>query len=151
MTSINTMTLPRSDHPIQTLLFVVASQFDSADALKIEQLVVGLETTREWVIHAPVFVNEDDEEFPTLGVYLSLYSAFPPEILPLDLERRTFEEVNDLVVRLQFLSKESGLEFEVTLDGEDIGSIEGGEPDRFLRVGLLEEWERALTERERMG
>jgi hypothetical protein len=142
------MPMPRPDHPVQTLLLFVASEFESSDVLKIEQLIEDLAATREWVIHPPVFVNEEDDEFPTLGTYLSLYSAFPPETLPLDLERRTFEEVKELVARIQSLSKESGLDFEVTLDGEDIGSIEGGESDRLLRVGLLEEWQRVLIERE---
>ncbi|MCW1916476.1 hypothetical protein OJ996_23010 [Luteolibacter sp. GHJ8] len=129
-------------------MFFVASEFGDADISRIEGFVDNLKVSRAWMIHAPVFVNEEDEETSTLGLYLDLYSALPPADLPLEVDRQALEEVKELVSHIQALSRTTGLAFDVTLDEDDIGSIENGELDRNFRVGFLEEWERVLVERE---
>jgi hypothetical protein len=85
---------------------------------------------------------------PTLGVYLDLYAADRPDALPLAMERLILDEVKAVLSLVKEFSKEQSLPFGAALEGELIGSVENGEPDEFLQVGLIGEWERILAERE---
>lgn len=130
--------------PIQKLLFYLPD-YDDSVAVEVEGLLEELAASRNWVLHPPVYVNEGEDDFETLGGYVSLYSALPPNNLPLEVDRSHLEEVKALVSRLRYFSKAHHLAFEFELDGESVGLIEDGNLDEDLRVGLLEEWERVLS------
>ena len=135
--------------PTQTLLFFVGQEFDEELEPEIEQLVEDLADSRPWSIHPPEFVNEaDDDDIETLGGMLTVYNALPPNNLATELDRANLEEVKDLVRMLQTFSQERDIVFELELDQVSVGTIENGQMDESLRIGLLEEWERVLTERE---
>ena len=137
-----------TNSPIQKLLFFVAQDFEDSLVEIIERFVQDLSRSRDWSVAAPVFVNESADEVITLGGYLSIYSALPPHDLPTELDRRNLDEVKDLISGLRKLSQEQDIDFELELDGVPVGAVEGGQPDRSLRTGLIEEWERVLSERE---
>lgn len=143
--------MPSPVYPIQKLLFFVAQDFDEPLVSEIERFMQTLSASRDWTVAAPVFVNESAEGIRTLGGYLSIFSALPPNQLPAEIDRHNLEEVKDLVSGLQALSLEQELAFELELDGVPVGGLEDGRPDRNLRIGLVEEWERVLAEREETG
>ncbi len=84
----------------------------------------------------------------TLGGFVSLYNALPPNNLPLGTDRQNLEDVKELVHQLQGFSSQRNLAFELELDGGHVGSVVDGELDKSLRIGLLAEWERVLSEQE---
>ena len=139
-----------SETPVQTLLFFVDGDYTGLQVERFRQLVENLGPTRNWALSPPVFVNDEDEDPPTLGVYLDLYATDHFKAIPLNLERLIFEEVKVLLSLVQGFSRESSLSFSAALDGELIGSVLAGELDEFLRIGLVGEWERVLVEREAM-
>jgi hypothetical protein len=86
-----------------------------------------------------------DGPLETLGGELEIYSALPPASLPRDVDRQHFEEVSAIVQALRELSQREGLAFEFELGGVYAGSIEDGQIDRTLKIGLLDEWQRNLS------
>jgi hypothetical protein len=132
------------DIPIQRLLFFLDQDFDDSLAILMEDFVEGLADRRSWVIHPPVYVNEEVDGVPTLGGYVSLYSTIPAGRLPRDIELRHLEEVKELIGCLEELSKQYGLTFELELACDHVGAIENGQMDQSLREVLLEEWEKCL-------
>jgi hypothetical protein len=142
------MTSIAPDHPVQTLLFFVDGDYNPSQVERFHQLVEDLGSVRSWILNPPVFVDEGEENPPTLGVYLDLYAADRPDALPLAMERLILDEVKAVLSLVKEFSKEQSLPFGAALEGELIGSVENGEPDEFLQVGLIGEWERILAERE---
>ena len=133
-----------ANHPIQKLLFFVAQDFDNSLVRVIENFVREIGLLRNWVLGPPEFVNETVNGIDTLGGVLRIYSALPPSELPCDIDRTHLDEVKEVVRSVQIISLKHGLAFEFELAGIHVGSIEDGELDRSLQVGLLEEWEHAL-------
>lgn len=146
---------PQADHAKQELLFFVADDIDEAAAPEMQDLVADLAAKRRWSLGQPRFVDEtddsstsspDDLPIRTLGGVLQLYSTWPPEgaQLPKELDQASLDDVKALVASLISFSSKTGHEIEFELEGEPVGSIRGGEPDRMLREGFLGEWERSL-------
>lgn len=139
--------MPPENFPIQKLLFFVAQDFEESLIAVMADFISQLATLRAWTIQPPVFVNEGEGSVRTLGGFVCLYNALPPNDLPAPLDRHNLEDVKALVNELREFSSQNGLAFELELDGGHVGAIENGEPDRSLPVGLLSEWERVLSER----
>ncbi len=93
-------------------------------------------------------MNESFDGIETLGGYLSVYNALPPDELPVHLDKVNLDEVKDFIGKLAISSKEKGVAFELELDQVPVGSIDNGATDKNLDVGLIGEWERVLIERE---
>lgn len=141
--------MPHHDYPVQKLLFFVAQDFEDSLPEVIERFTEDLSSSRGWSVAGPVFVNETTDGLPTLGGYLSLYSALPPNELPTEPDRLNLEEVKELIRGLETLTREHQLAIDLELDGVPVGSVEDGKSDRTLNDGLIREWERVLTEREK--
>lgn len=152
---------PLEKQKIRSLLFYVyeddeentTNGFEDSLISEVEDLIKKIAGSREWILGPPVFVNEEDEgdgedgEDDTLyilGGLFRLYSSYAPERLPRDVERIHFEEVKEIVEQVRRFSSNKQIVFAFELDQDDIGRIENGILDKFLRVGLLEEWEKAL-------
>lgn len=134
------------DHPKQRLIFYVAQDLDRSIRAGVQQLVNELAASRVWSIAPPSFIDEMDENaLEVVGGMLEIYSALPPNILPLDVDSKNLEEVEALIGAVRSLSEKEGLSFEFQLDATYVGSIEDGVIDRILQEGLLAPWRDNLT------
>src|SRR5450432_1625008 len=90
-------------HPKQVLLFYSTPTLTEDQARKLELGMQSLAIQREWTIDEPVCIDDQESEFPTTGVMLSLYSAHPPwgARLPRMMDRAQFEEVKAVVELLK--------------------------------------------------
>lgn len=135
----------------QSLLFYVARDVDIQTCEKINACIVRLAEEHHWLIGPPQFVNTTDnakemaEEAPdtTIGGVLQIYSALAGN-LPRYVDVKSLQDVEKLVRAVQELSQREDLEFEFELDGEFVGTIDAGELDQSLKIGLLEEWHRQI-------
>jgi hypothetical protein len=132
------------NYTIQQLLFYVAQDFDDATRALVLNHVHTMADLRDWVIGPPKAVYVTGEN-SVLGGILSLYSAIPRGVLPVEIDRLHLKEVKTIVESLVSLSQEKMLAFEFELDGEFVGSIEDGKTDRSLEIGLIGEWEKSLN------
>ncbi|OLU16548.1 hypothetical protein BVH01_08115 [Pseudomonas sp. PA1(2017)] len=129
------------DHAKQKLIFYVAQDLDQSIKSDVQQLVKELAATRVWSIAPPRLIDEIDENgLEVVGGVLEIYSALPPYILPLDVDSKNLEEVEELIGAVRDLSKKESLSFEFQLDATYVGSIEDGVVDRVLQEGLLAPW-----------
>lgn len=141
-----------SKHPRQKLLFSVTDRFDSVARDAVDKLVQRLKFARNWVVAPPQFINvveslppeSSDTPVETLGGYLEIYSALPGNDLPKEVDRVHLQEVELLVKELCKLSLYLEASIELELDGQFVGSIAFGVPDRLLKVGMIEEWKTHL-------
>jgi len=131
----------------------VAEDFDDRIRDRLREFVLELRGLTEWVIGPPQFVDMQEEvadsspgDFPveTLGAYLELYTAVKPWTLPRDIDVQHLEEVRQVVSAVCRFSEQCGVVFEFELDGTFVGVVENGAPDKTLKQGLLEAWERQL-------
>jgi len=147
------------DHPRLPLLFALEGDPSDEHAAALRAVVRELVGLRAWSVGVPRFVDEVDdssctlpEDVPirTVGVFVEVYSGFPPwgDRLPAAVDRSQYEDVRVLVERLAQFSREIDDDIVVEFEGEAIGWIEDGKPDRGLAVGLLGEWRRTVEERE---
>jgi hypothetical protein len=145
------------EHPTQSLLFYLSSDFDDQMVEKMENCVAELAVSRNWVIRPPEFiniedkmehVNSQDEPIRTVGGMLEIYSNLPPwdKKIPKDVDQAHFEEVQAIIEALVKFSKELECEITFELDEEEIGSIQEGIMDSSLSEGLLSEWKRSLRQ-----
>lgn len=135
------------DHPRVLLLFALEGEPSEAQAAVVRAWAATLAASRSWTLRAPELVDEiDDEGIHTLGVFTHLCSSHPPwgENIPLDLDRAQLEDVRFLVDAVATLSVAAAETIVVEYDGEAIGWIEAGAADDGIRVGLLDQWRRAL-------
>lgn len=128
------------NHPKQTFLCFVAQDITDEIRIVFQEFVGRLSGMREWLIR-PLSLTEDED---TLGAFIEIYSALPPNHLPTDIDKQHFEEVNFFVEELQKFSAQNELALEFELDGKFVGSIEDGTLDNSLEEGLLSEWEKNL-------
>lgn len=137
----------REDHPVDHLVFVVEGPASASVAALIEQLVRELCDRRSWTIRPPELVDELHSYGRSVGLALSIYSALPPWRAELDpaVDRAHVEEAKELAGEICRISDEHGVSFDVELAGEQIGSVESGQMDHSLKVGLFAEWERMLN------
>lgn len=127
--------------PTISLCFYIAQDVEEPDAAALQLALMGIADAIDWSIGPPqLLVSVDAEDGSLLGGRLDLYSARPPTILPLEMDRRNLAEVELLIDALRELSQRRGFPLEFELDGEYVGSIEDGELDLSLRAGLLEPW-----------
>ncbi|CAE6885848.1 hypothetical protein ACI2KX_12960 [Ectopseudomonas khazarica] len=134
------------DHAKQKLIFYVAQDLDQLTKFDVQQLVNELAASRVWSIAPPSLIDEIDENgLEVVGGMLEIYSALPPNILPLDVDSKSLEEVEELIGAVRDLSEKGSLSFEFQLDATYVGSIEDGVVDRALQEGLLAPWRDNLS------
>lgn len=139
------------DHPKQMLLFFIEQNLDDTIKAKVWDFVIGLASLRDWALGPPQLVNQRQRSAAGGGVsrelfggFIEIYSALPPWDLPRKIDLAHLNDVAFLIDLLGELSRENQLNIMFHLDGEFIGSIDSGEIDKSLSVGLLEEWRRHL-------
>lgn len=138
--------------PRDKLLFYVADDVTPQLKERVRQLVSKMADARQWLIGPPRYVDltEDlatrSEDLPveTVGGELEVCSAQVPGGLPTDVDARHYVEVNELVQAVRRLSEEADVAFEFMYGGIYAGAIEGGEIDKTLQIGLLDEWRKRV-------
>ncbi|MCU1731920.1 MULTISPECIES: hypothetical protein [unclassified Pseudomonas] len=134
------------DHAKQKLIFYVAQDLDQSTKSDVQQLVKDLAASRVWSIAPPSLIDEIDENgLEVVGGVLEIYSALPPSILPLDVDSKNLEEVEELIGAVRYLSEKASLSFEFQLDTTYVGSIDDGVVDRVLQEGLFAPWRENLS------
>jgi len=134
------------DHAKQKLIFYVAQDLDQSIKSDVQQLVNELAASRVWSIAPPILVDELDENgLEVVGGMLEIYSALPPKKLPVDVDLKNLEEVEELIGAVRDLSEKGSLSFEFQLDATYVGGIEDGVIDRVLQEGLLASWRNNLS------
>lgn len=140
----------RSGNETQRFIFYVAQDMDASVKEKVKRLVNGLAESRGWSIAPPLFIDEIDEGgFELLGGALEIYSALPPNIISLEADLRSLEEVEEVIGAVRDLSRKEKISFECYLGSEYVGGVEDGVVDRLLQEGLIMPWRSALNRRER--
>jgi hypothetical protein len=135
-----------SQPPMQRLLFYVVGDVDEVAREGVRRLIQHFGNARPWVVGPPRFVDHcdpapagsGDSDIQTVGGELEIYSARPDLSKEVDLAH--FQEVESIVEGVRLLSQQQGLSFDFELDGTYVGSIERGDMNETLRVGLLGEW-----------
>lgn len=129
----------------QKLIFHVAQDLDQTIRSKVQQLVNEVAASRIWSITPPSFIDEIDESgAEVVGGILEIYSALPPNILPIEMDSKNLDDVEALVGAVKKLSENENFSFEFQLDTTFVGAIEDGVIDRVLLDGLLVPWRNHL-------
>ncbi|SDZ69375.1 hypothetical protein [Pseudomonas salomonii] len=129
----------------QKLIFYVAQDLDQSIRSNVQQLVNEVAASRIWSVTPPSFINEIDESgTEVVGGILEIYSALPPNLLPIEMDSKNLDDVEALVGAVKKLSENESLSFEFQLDTTYIGAIEDGVIDRVLLDGLLVPWRNHL-------
>ncbi|AZE81603.1 hypothetical protein C4J98_0157 [Pseudomonas orientalis] len=125
----------------QKLIFYVAQDLDQTIRSNVEQLVNEVAASRIWSVTPPSYIDEIDENgAEVVGGILEIYSALPPNILPIETDSKNLDDVEALVGAVKKLSEKENLSFEFQLDATFVGAIEDGVIDRVLMDGLLVPW-----------
>lgn len=125
----------------QKLIFYVAQDLDQTIRSNVEQLVNEVAASRIWSVTPPSYIDEIDENgAEVVGGILEIYSALPPNILPIEMDSKNLDDVEALVGAVKKLSEKENLSFEFQLDATFVGAIEDGVIDRVLMYGLLVPW-----------
>lgn len=143
---------PDKSHPQSVLLAFIESDYDDTAVAELEQIVTDISGSRDWVIQPPKVVDITDNEeegMPTVGVLVRQYKPYSNsgEELSLEVELSLLEEVRALVASLGPFSLKHELEILFEIDDDFVGSIEQGQPDELLTMGLIGEWEAHLAAR----
>jgi len=116
------------------------------------EFIEALGESRQWSVGRPLIVDGVDasdgdgsESVKTVGGLLEVHSALAGNPLPIEVDRRDFDDVRAVIEAVEKFSRDTLTDFEFELDGELIGAIDQGRLDRSLRVGLLEEWEKRIA------
>jgi hypothetical protein len=134
---------------IQLAVYIIRDFDDYDDSILRFQSFIKLLNAQQWNHGIPQFFDQIDDESCTrpedvpirsVGCVLSFPNNVEREI---NIEQASYADVSLLVSLLEDYSRENAEEFDIELDGEYIGSIEDGEVDQSLTVGLLDAW-RAL-------
>lgn len=139
------------------ILFFVDDDFVEEDVQALTEFVRHLATLYEWSLGPPELVDHmeaiaashsEDEPIRTLGGVLRLH--WPETEGGSRLDRETdladLRQTQFLVARLCEFSQRRDLELCLELDERHVGTITRGRADKLIRVGLLGEWERMLSE-----
>ncbi|AHL32072.1 hypothetical protein CD58_03820 [Pseudomonas brassicacearum] len=133
-------------HTTQKLIFYVAQDLNLSVRFDVKQLMNELAVSRIWSIAPPSFIDEKDEnDLEVVGGMLEIYSAIPPNTLPVGMDSKKLEEVEVLIEAVRALSEKNCLSFEFQLDATYVGCIEDGVVDRVLQEGLLTPWRNNLS------
>lgn len=129
----------------QKLIFYVAQDLDQSIGSNVQQLVNKVAASRIWSVTPPSFIDEIDESgTEVVGGILEIYSALPPNLLPIEMDSKNLDDVEALVGAVKKLSENESLSFEFQLDTTYVGAIEDGVIDRVLLDGLLVPWRNHL-------
>lgn len=129
----------------QRLIFYVAQDLDQSIRSNVQQLVNEVAASIIWSVTPPTFIDEIDESgAEVVGGFLEIYSALPPNILPIEMDSKNLDDVEALVGAVKKLSENENLSFEFQLDTTFVGAIEDGVIDRVLLDGLLVPWRNHL-------
>lgn len=129
----------------QKLIFYVAQDLDQSIRSNVQQLVNEVAASRIWSVTPPSFIDEIDESgTEVVGGILEIYSALPPNLLPIEMDSKNLNDVEALVGAVKKLSENESLSFEFQLDTTYVGAIEDGVIDRVLLDGLLVPWRNHL-------
>ena len=129
----------------QKLIFYVAQDLDQSIRSNVQQLVNEVAASRIWSVTPPSFIDEIDESgTEVVGGILEIYSALPPNLLPIEMDSKNLDDVEALVGAVKKLSENESLSFEFQLDTPYVGAIEDGVIDRVLLDGLLVPWRNHL-------
>lgn len=129
----------------QKLIFYVAQDLDQSIRSNVQQLVNEVAASRIWSVTPPSFIDEIDESgTEVVGGILEIYSALPPNLLPIEMDSKNLDDVEALVGAVKKLSENESLSFEFQLDTTFVGAIEDGVIDRVLLDGLLVPWRNHL-------
>ncbi len=129
----------------QKLIFYVAQDLDQSIRSNVQQLVNEVAASRIWSVTPPSFIDEIDESgTEVVGGILEIYSALPPNLLPIEMDLKNLDDVEALVGAVKKLSENESLSFEFQLDTTYVGAIEDGVIDRVLLDGLLVPWRNHL-------
>ena len=129
----------------QKLIFYVAQDLDQSIRSNVQQLVNEVAASRIWSVTPPTFIDEIDESgAEVVGGILEIYSALPPNILPIEMDSKNLDDVEALVGAVKKLSENENLSFEFQSDTTFVGAIEDGVIDRVLLDGLLVPWRNHL-------
>lgn len=129
----------------QKLIFYVAQDLDQSIRSNVQQLVNEVAASRIWSVTPPSFIDEIDESgMEVVGGILEIYSALPPNLLPIEMDSKNLDDVEALVGAVKKLSENESLSFEFQLDTTYVGAIEDGVIDRVLLDGLLVPWRNHL-------
>lgn len=143
------------NHPTNTLLFFVTDPVGPDVADRMRRFVDSLGHDHSWTAPPPEYVyeidsehdtREGDEPIVTCGGALTLRSIEGPmlDALPKDVARGELADAEYLVDRLEALSAECGYTLELEVDGTWSGAIQDGHAGKSVRVGLLDEWRKAI-------
>lgn len=139
------------DHPIQSMLFYVIGAADDALVEQMKDAIDDVAESRDWTIGPPTFVEEEGESNNEVlvGGTFEMYTALPPwgEKLDHKVDQAHFDEVTSIVSGMQRFSDRTGSTVVFEIDDHPVGEIVRGTLDRTLRIGLLDEWKRVLSER----
>ena len=125
----------------QKLIFYVAQDLDPSIRSNVQQFVNEVAASRIWSVTPPSYIDEIDENgAEVVGGILEIYSALPPNILPIEMDSKNLDDVEALVGAVKKLSEKENLSFEFQLDATFVGAIEDGVIDRVLMDGLLVPW-----------
>ena len=129
----------------QKFIFYVAQDLDQSIRSNVQQLVNEVAASRIWSVTPPSFIDEIDESgTEVVGGILEIYSALPPNLLPIEMDSKNLDDVEALVGAVKKLSENESLSFEFQLDTTFVGAIEDGVIDRVLLDGLLVPWRNHL-------
>ncbi|ROM43526.1 hypothetical protein BK648_16545 [Pseudomonas poae] len=132
----------------QKLIFYVAQDLDQSIRSNVQQLVNEVAASRIWSVTPPSFIDEIDESgAEVVGGILEVYSALPPNILPIEMDSKNLNDVEALVGAVKKLSEKENLSFEFQLGTTFVGAIEDGVIDRVLLEGLLVPWRNHIKEK----
>ncbi|WP_175190432.1 MULTISPECIES: hypothetical protein [Burkholderia] len=131
------------------LVAIISSDFDENDVARF-QSIVGSLSAHKWSNGLPQFFDEVDDEgctrpedVPVRSVGCVLF--FPTNaIRDQVVEQSSYSDVSSLIGFLKAYSRDTGVEFEIEIDRTYVGTIENGEANRVLEVGLLESWRMSI-------
>lgn len=134
----------------QNLLFFPTTSSPAFEA-QLDRTLKNLGESRKWTIGPPQLVDvttTDGEPSPSaIGGILELFSPVGPNgaPLPLEVDRSLLEDVKALVGALVSITATSGMEVELELDGEYVGAVGSGIPNKSLLQGLIAPWEEHMA------
>lgn len=137
-----------SNQDIQQLLFFISDDFDDSLVNKVFDFINSMLKERTWSFSSVEFVNQIDLPVNSsldnpvwiLGGMFYLYKNVN------EIEKKQYDDVDYILNKLSEFSKESGHEWEIELDYENVGTIKNGKLDKSLKEGLLGEWSRHLID-----
>lgn len=135
-----------AEHPRRLMTLIMVSGIGGQTISELAICVATLARSRTWLIGPPEFVNEfmDPEDLPSdevplnvTGVTFEIYSELEPNVLDAETQQRQNEDVTAFLRAIEKFSKAYGADFEMDLDGDQIGEIEDGQLDEKGIEGWL--------------